>query len=66
MPFTILIASRSDSPKFESVGLFYLTDNNVEIMLYMNTIMAMNAMIETQPQPNKQPSSGPKPKVILL
>ena len=22
MPFTILIASRSDSPKFESVGIF--------------------------------------------
>lgn len=66
MPFTIRISSHSSFGEGECGDFFYLTDNNVEIMLYMNTIMIINATIETHPQPNKQPSSGPKPKVILL
>lgn len=66
MPFTILPNPHTQDCRRRVWGFFYLTDNNVEMMLYMNTIMIINATIEMHPQPNKQPSSGPKPKVILL
>ena len=63
MPFFLYCTSPHSSLQ-AIVGIFFYSI--VDKKLYKITIMIMNTIIETQPQPNRQPSSDPKPKVILL